>query len=658
MWLKERVLKFQGSFLFYVHLLLHNVYFCYQNFIMIKKNYLPLLLLLTINSLNAQQLTVTQIATGFSYPVDIKNCGDERLFIVEQPGRIKIIDSSGITLATPFLDITSVVSYSVGGERGLLGLAFDPNYATNGYFYVDYTSLPSGRTHISRFSVSSSNPDSALASSEELLLEIYQPYANHNGGHLAFGPDGYLYIGMGDGGSGGDPGNRSQNLDSLLGKMLRIDVSTVPGYAVPSSNPFVGIAGRDEIWAYGVRNPWRFSFDRITGDLWIADVGQSSREEIDFQSVSSQGGENYGWNCFEGNITYPSTGVCPPVTSTVSPVYVYSHSGGNCSITGGYVYRGAEYANLFGKYFFTDYCAATLRSIVLDTSGIIYTNYGTFSGNSYGSFGENKYGELFLASTSTTGQIYKLGDTSCLPVAHISDLDTIHVCGSSTDLSTPQGRNFTYSWTANGSTVPGSNYSTLHVIQSGTYAVAVTNPAFCTNISQDVYVSLDTVPVVSFSGLDTLYCSFDPPVVLSGNPAGGSFSGTGISGNVFDPIVAGIGLFDITYSFTTPEGCTASSAQQTRVDACTAINSVTNPHYVSVMPNPNAGIFSMELVLWDDEKIDLEIVDPAGRILIEKELAGAKGRNRFEVKTGLSKGVYLLRIFSNKGSATKRLMIE
>ena len=327
-----------------------------------KKTILSLLLCAAFGFLSAQQLTVTQVYTGFSNPVDIKNCGDERLFIVERPGRIRIIDSAGTVQPTPFLNIqTRVLS---GGERGLLGLAFDPNYASNGYFYVNYTSQTLGHTRISRFSVDPSNPDSALPSSEEMLLEIFQPYANHNGGHLAFGPDGYLYIGMGDGGSSGDPGNRAQNLDSLLGKMLRIDVSATPGYTIPSSNPFVGVAGRDEIWSYGLRNPWRFSFDRITGDLWIGDVGQGQREEVNFQSPEATGGENYGWRCYEGDSIYSlSGGGCPPYANTSQPVHVYDHSGNDCSVTGGYVYRGAEYANLFGKYFFTDYCEPTIRSL-------------------------------------------------------------------------------------------------------------------------------------------------------------------------------------------------------------------------------------------------------------------------------------------------------
>ena len=255
-----------------------------------------LLFLLSVTA-SFSQVRLVSFATGFSSPVDVRHCGDDRLFVVDQPGRIYIVDTNGVRNTTPFLDISSIVAY--GGERGLLGLAFAPDYLTTGYFYVNYTARPLGRTHISRFRVSATNPDLADATSEEVLLDIYQPYNNHNGGCIAFSPDnGYLYIGMGDGGSGGDPGNRAQNRDTLLGKMLRIAVASgVPGYTIPAENPFSQQPGpgRPEIWSIGMRNPWRFSFDRLTGDLYIADVGQSVAEEIDFEPVGQSQSRNYGW---------------------------------------------------------------------------------------------------------------------------------------------------------------------------------------------------------------------------------------------------------------------------------------------------------------------------------------------------------------------------
>src|SRR5690606_21188454 len=234
---------------------------------------------------------------------------------------------------------------SSGGERGLLGLAFAPDYETSGRFYVNYTN-PNGNTVIARYTVSE-NPNVAN-STGTVLLTIEQPFSNHNGGSIHFGPDGYLWIGMGDGGSAGDPNNNGQNKNSLLGKMLRIDVSG-ESYTSPSDNPFVGTDGADEIWSYGLRNPWKFSFDRETGDVWIADVGQNAVEEINRQPSITEG-INYGWRCYEGNSPYQTSGCAAQETMTF-PVATYNHPGGRCSVTGGFVYRGENYPNLSGKYF-------------------------------------------------------------------------------------------------------------------------------------------------------------------------------------------------------------------------------------------------------------------------------------------------------------------
>ncbi|MFM7218001.1 MAG: PQQ-dependent sugar dehydrogenase, partial [Bacteroidota bacterium] len=321
---------------------------------------------ISISALHAQ-ITLTQYCTGFTAPTDIRNCGDSRLFVVEQPGRVRIIDSTGALLATPFLDITGRVLY--GGERGLLGLAFPADYQDSGYFYVNYTSRSTpgtGPTTISRFRVSAANPNVADPNSEEILLVIYQPYSNHNGGCLAFSPEnGYLYIGTGDGGSQGDPGNRAQNPDTLLGKLLRLKVTSgTPGYEIPETNQFAGnpSQGRQEIWGIGMRNPWRFSFDPLNGDLWIGDVGQGSWEEVDLEVAGTIQGRNYGWRCYEGAHTYNTTG-CAAASTFTPPVYEYAHSGGNCSITGGYIYRGGKFADMYGKYFFTDYCVNSMRTL-------------------------------------------------------------------------------------------------------------------------------------------------------------------------------------------------------------------------------------------------------------------------------------------------------
>lgn len=367
---------------------------------------LLLFVLLFSPILIAQELELELIAQGFTSPLDIKNAGDDRLFIVERGGNIKILNSDGTVNPTPFLNISTIITS--GGERGLLGLAFHPDYANNGYFYVNYTDT-NGDTRISRFTVSS-DPDVADPNSILVMLIEEQPYTNHNGGHLDFGPDGMLYIGMGDGGSGGDPDNNSQTFINRLGKMLRIDVD-IPAPYIPEDNPFFGSPDiPQEIWAYGLRNPWRFSFDSETGDLWIADVGQNAWEEINKQP-STEAPLNYGWRCYEGNATYNTAG-CPPQSEMTFPIAVLSQSGGHCSITGGYVYRGAEFPAIQGLYFFTDYCSSQIGTV--DADGEI-TLHGTMGASAITSFGEDHNNELYLAAF-TGGRIYKIIDNTPISI--------------------------------------------------------------------------------------------------------------------------------------------------------------------------------------------------------------------------------------------------
>ena len=361
--------------------------------------------LLTICSF-AQTIGLQSFATGFSSPVEIAHpANDARLFVVQQGGLIRIVNANGTVNATPFINLSTIINSS-GFEQGLLGLAFHPNYATNGYFYVNYTRASDGATVIARYTVST-DPNIADASSGTVLLTISQPFGNHNGGSVKFGSDGYLYIGTGDGGSGGDPGNRSQNINENLGKMLRIDVDSASPYGIPPTNPYVGIAGNDEIWAIGLRNPWKFSFNRLNGDLWIADVGQNAIEEVNkTASPLPNTALNYGWRCYEGNVAYNNSGSCPTYANTVAPISVYTHgSTGRCSITGGYFYTGATYPNFANKYFFADYCTAEIGWI--DALGNLTWAYNATS--TITTFGEDKDGELYVANGGT---IYKLIDTS------------------------------------------------------------------------------------------------------------------------------------------------------------------------------------------------------------------------------------------------------
>ncbi|HRW03460.1 MAG TPA: PQQ-dependent sugar dehydrogenase [Caldilineaceae bacterium] len=370
-------------------------------------------------------LGLARIIGGLGQPTEITHAGDERLFVAQKPGTIVIIDN-GTRLSPAFLDINTRVTAGGGNaETGLLGLAFHPNYATNGYFFVNYTAGTLGtsdplRTRVSRFSRSADNPNTADPTSEVILLEFEQPFANHNGGQLHFGPDGYLYIGSGDGGSGGDPRNYAQNNTVLLGKILRIDVDGTSGagpdcnmlgsnnYRIPADNPLAdGDGGNcDEIWATGLRNPWRFAFDRLTDDLWIADVGQLTVEEIDFAPASSNGGENYGWRCYEGDRSYNTTG-CQSAENYVAPIHTYTREAGDCSITGGYVYRGNSYPELNGHYFFSDFCNKTIRSISgAPESTTLHQWTAPGGGSNPITFGEDVKGELYVGYN--TGEIYHI----------------------------------------------------------------------------------------------------------------------------------------------------------------------------------------------------------------------------------------------------------
>jgi len=378
-----------------------------------RLTFLTFLTFLFSATLQAQTFDLSPFASGFSAPLNIQHAGDERLFIVEQGGRIKILNPDGSVNTSPFLNLSG--SISSGGERGLLGLAFHPDYANNGYFFVNYTD-PNGDTQISRFSVDALDPDFADPNSELPILSIGQPYGNHNGGCIAFGPDGYLYIGMGDGGSGGDPQNFSQNNSSLLGKMLRLDIDNPSGgqnYGIPPDNPFFGSTTEaQEIWAYGLRNPWKFTFDRDNGDLWIADVGQNAYEEIN-RVAYTEAGINYGWRCYEGNATY-NTNNCADPSTMEFPIAVYPHNVGS-SITGGYVYRGSLSSPLVGHYLFADFVSGYM-GVLEGTSGELV--YQENFGENWASFGEDINGELYVCAFN--GIVYKIEPEVVLNVNQFS----------------------------------------------------------------------------------------------------------------------------------------------------------------------------------------------------------------------------------------------
>lgn len=345
-------------------------------------------------------------ATGLNNPTSIVSTGvtgDKRLFVLDQSGKIRIVNSTGTVVSEPFLDISSIVSF--GGEAGLLGLAFSPHYATDGYFYIDYIDK-NLTTVVARYRVSS-DANTAETSTAQVILTQKQPYQNHNGGALAFGPDGYLYIAFGDGGSAGDPEHRAQDKTTWLGKLLRVDVSKLP-YASPSDNPFVGQANtKPEIWDVGLRNPWRISFDSKTHELYIADVGQGTVEELNVEQPG-KGGNNYGWRCYEGNKDFSTDG-CQVKSNYIFPQLTYEHTEGRCSVTGGYVYRGKNYPDLGGRYFYADYCGGQVYTMQHNTDGSYTSTKLVESPYKVSTFGQDTNGELYLADYAT-GALYQIQD--------------------------------------------------------------------------------------------------------------------------------------------------------------------------------------------------------------------------------------------------------
>lgn len=686
-----------------------------------KKVLLLALSILSV-SLAQAQYTVTPFVTGLSLPVGVENCGDSRMFIIQKRGLIRIANASGVLNSTPFLNLTSIVSTS-GNERGLLGLAFHPNFKQNGYFYVNYTAQNDGHaTHVSRFQVNPNDSNQALANSELILLDIPQPYSNHNGGNIEFGPDGYLYIGMGDGGSANDPDGYGQNLQSLLGKMLRIDVDNPQApnnYGIPADNPFVSGGGRPEIWSYGLRNPWKFSFDKLTGDMWIGDVGQNAWEEIDYEAAGTAGGRNYGWRCYEGNVT--TSGVsqagCPAFSTTAAPVFVYSHASGNCSVTGGVVYRGSLFSSLYGKYLCVDYCTGFLWEVVPNgLGGFTGTQVANLSSNlGCVGFGEDMYNELYFADDD--GIVYKLTNPSqCNPVAVIQNNDTVGVCnGASASLNAQLNPSLSYQWYLNGTAISGATQSEYITPNAGNYAVVVTNPAnsctdtaevviedlivlnpavqvggptdFCegssvtltylggppfqwntgdvSNIisvdstgSYSVSVSISefcettSIPVninvfpnpapPSFSGLDTSYC-FNLPLTstLVGVPAGGTFSGPGVSGNTFDPAQAGIGTHNITYTITDANNCSSQQSISTMVDICAGVENLQNNNLM-VYPNPGNGVFYLNTPA--SGNLSVRVSDMKGRVVwMNPSLQMKSGKTEIDLRS-LNQGIYIIEV--------------
>jgi glucose/arabinose dehydrogenase len=588
-----------------------------------KRIFYPLALLLCFplftlgQTINLQQV----IGAGISSPIGAYFApgNDSIMYIIQQTGRIKTANvNTGVVSGTDFLNVTSKITSS-GNEQGLLGMAFHPDYANNGYFFINYTKASGGATVVARYKRNASDPFTADLASEDIVIQIAQPFSNHNGGQIQFGRDGYLYIGMGDGGSANDPQGNGQNGQALLAKMLRLDIDVDSGYAIPSTNPFLNDAGkRDEIWSMGLRNPWRFSFDMKTADMWIADVGQNVWEEIDFEPANT-GGLNYGWRCYEGNVAFNTSG-CAGVSSYTPPVFVYNHSGGNCSVTGGFVYRGGTYGELYGKYIFTDYCSGKFWTMEPDGLGgwttdiVTTTPVLTFQ---ITSFAQDGKGEMYVVSREGN-KIYKITGTICAAADIYSPTGTLESCTGSLQLNAPYSSGNSYVWYRN-DTLLSETSSTLNATISGIYKVEVENISNSCGgeaVAEVIVNQESTVEITWTTPLLLQPMCLDEEINLSALPAGGIFSGNGVVDSTFSSSDAGPGIHTLVYTFTDENGCSVSedSPEITVADCYSSINEF-GVNEIKVFPNP----FTHEVQIPLDGEKNITILGMDGKLVFRSK---------------------------------------
>lgn len=595
----------------------------------------------------AQTIELEQYATGFLSPVDITNAGDDRLFVVERSGRIKIIDENAIVISTPFLDIDNLVTQTSGqNEQGLLGLAFHPDYINNGYFFVNYIGNDED-TYIVRYSRDASDSNLADPNSALTILKIDQPTWNHNGGCIKFGPDGYLYVGMGDGGSGNDPwgtwGN-GQNTQTMLGKILRIDIDNGSPYSIPSDNPFINDANvLDEIWAIGVRNPWRFSFDKQTGDLWIGDVGQNAWEEIDFQPANSPGGENYGWRCYEGNHLNGNvnTSNCGSSDEYVSPIYEVQHSGfsGPCSITGGFVYRGEDYPDLEGIYIFADYCTGEFFTVASDGSGGWVGQEVADFNYDISTFGEDVDGEIYCARMGQ-GRIYKVVSGACASLTASANIISEPCEGETNGVVQIAGAGGTPPYTY----LPNLD---LNNLAADDYNITITDNAGCTSTESFTINSLTLPPVPIISVNDNLLTAPNTYTayqwLFNGQPI------IGATNEVFTAFESG----NYSVIVTGGNGCTNTSSV---TSVTTNIENIPSLNKVTITPNPFDKDIFIEILMNKTVDLQLEILDINGKLLISKNISIQDKFSGSLNLEHLSVGVYYLNLKSERGTIARKII--
>lgn len=600
------------------------------------------ILTLVITAVSAQPaFDLVNFASGFSSPVDIANAGDDRLFIVERAGYIKISDLDGNVLPGNFLDIHTQIE-SGYQEQGLLGLAFHPNYAENGYFFVNYIDND-GNTVIARFSVSAGDENVADAASEVIIYTAIQPFSNHNGGCLKFGPDGYLYFGLGDGGSGGDPGNRAQNPLNKLGKMHRIDVDGGSPYSIPADNPFaLALDTLPEIWAIGYRNPWRFSFDNLTGNMWVGDVGQNLQEEIDVEQAAD-GGHNYGWRCYEGFDEFNGTGCADEGTYTF-PILQYPHnySTGGFSVSGGFVYRGTEYPGMYGFYMFADYVSGNWWWVNADAGAPYYYERVDDVKTNISCFGVDKNGEIYCADLFY-GIIYHVTD-ACGEFV-ISTSSTDYACGvadgTATVVIAAGEAPFTIEWSN------GATDETATGLTPGTYTVTVSDNAGCERTAVVVVGEVPGFEVnIIYDGSSTLTAD-------GGTSWQWYFNGEIIPGatNESYTVISGGPYYVVA---TDANGCTATSEIFEVPDNIENLFQYT----ITVSPNPVQEMFTVHVAGNFNNNLNMRILNVNGQTIYSRNLVINEVASGINIDTkNWASGIYIVGLFNKDNNLLHEVTI-
>jgi len=621
--------------------------------------FLSILFFIGLSEIEAQNIgqipysiNLDLFATGFSTPVDITNAGDDRLFVVERIGRIQILNQDGSINPVPFLDINPrVINNSGQSEQGLLAMEFHHDYLNTGWFFVHYIGND-GNTVISRFEVDANNPDIANPASESIIFTLQQPFGNHNGGSIKFGPDNMLYIGMGDGGSANDPENFSQNPNSFLGKMIRIDVDNGLPFSIPTDNPFVNSPDTlDAIWALGVRNPWKFSFDNATGDLWIGDVGQNEYEEINFQSVNSAGGENYGWRCREGNNDNITSGCVGPFEPAAVEV---PHTGTNhCSITGGYVYRGNE--NMFGSttpiYLFADYCSSAIFGAYPESNGtsdFAFVELDRFQGNGFGTFGEDSNGELYIAAANN-GRIFRINAECNIEIDELEVNAASCVEASDGAISLPSQYVDLFDIQVVDVAYP-SNVLDANNLPPGNYEVTISRFG-CERVFLEEVVQIEQAPVqIEFDPITNIATASSDGVIFRWFIDGELI--TEGSENQFRPSIGG--SFILQVEIIQANGCVLISEEELIIISSTNELKLLTDFQVS--PNPVKDILTVELLTDRKEELSLTIIDATGRVFqTHQHVLLGEGTYTFNLKE-LASGVYFILVSNGEIIQSKRVV--